>query len=109
MFEGLTVHQVVSNHNLVCPPTCLNSAAHPSQIPFAEVMAGIDAGWFPDPVGPNNERYWDGSSWTDSARIAVPPAECDGSGNQHEPLRLQDFEAPIEPLLLNLLATSAVS
>jgi hypothetical protein len=24
------------------------------------------AGWFPDPAGRHDQRYWDGSTWTDA-------------------------------------------
>jgi hypothetical protein len=29
-----------------------------------------DAGWYPDPGGSGNERYWDGTRWTDQTRAA---------------------------------------
>lgn len=28
-------------------------------------MAGVPAAWFPDPTGRNEQRYWDGTVWTD--------------------------------------------
>jgi len=30
-------------------------------------MANVAAGWYPDPTGRFEHRYWDGSAWTDSA------------------------------------------
>ena len=43
--------------------------------PVAEVQAPArrtdtvaPAGWYPDPSGQARERYWDGQSWTESAR-----------------------------------------
>ena len=33
------------------------------------------ADWYPDPSGSGNQRYWDGSTWTDHVRpVAAPPA-----------------------------------
>src|SRR5262245_58849953 len=29
---------------------------------------GPPAGWFPDPYGAPEERYWDGTQWTDQVR-----------------------------------------
>lgn len=31
------------------------------------------AGWYPDPQNPMWHRYWDGSTWTDQTRPALPP------------------------------------
>jgi hypothetical protein len=30
----------------------------------------VDAGWYPDPTGRNEHRYWDGSAWTDQVSTA---------------------------------------
>ena len=30
-------------------------------------------GWYPDPAGSGQERYWDGSAWTANLRPAPPP------------------------------------
>ena len=30
------------------------------------------AGWYPDPVLPGQERYWDGSAWTPRTQVTVP-------------------------------------
>jgi hypothetical protein len=42
------------------------------------------AGWFADPRVPEQQRYWDGAAWSDATRhvstVAIPP---DGS-NQHQ-------------------------
>lgn len=32
------------------------------------------AGWHPDPVDPNQSRYWDGTAWTEQVRPITPPA-----------------------------------
>lgn len=39
-------------------------------------MSDIPAGWYPDTEQPGNERWWDGSTWTDARRpvLAAPPA-----------------------------------
>jgi hypothetical protein len=29
-------------------------------------MSGVSAGWFPDPTGRSEQRYWDGNAWTDN-------------------------------------------
>ena len=31
-------------------------------------------GWYPDPGGSDNHRYWDGTRWTDAMSSAIPPA-----------------------------------
>lgn len=39
-------------------------------------MGAIDPGWYPDPKGTPQERYWDGHTWTDRTRpmtIVLPP------------------------------------
>lgn len=33
------------------------------------------AGWFPDPEGPDNLRYWDGLDWTEARR--APPSNAE--------------------------------
>lgn len=32
----------------------------------ASVQSGAPAGWFADPSGRNEQRYWDGHGWTDA-------------------------------------------
>ena len=34
----------------------------------------IPAGWYPDPEGRPQSRYWDGDSWTDQVGPALPQA-----------------------------------
>ena len=36
-------------------------------------MAEHPAGWYRDPRGEAEQRYWDGSAWTDQTRPPVPP------------------------------------
>ncbi|SEE32226.1 DUF2510 domain-containing protein [Ruania alba] len=38
-------------------------------------MSDQAAGWYPDPSGENQQRYWDGDSWTDYYAPALPTAE----------------------------------
>lgn len=33
-----------------------------------------EAGWYPDPHDPRQQRYWDGSTWTEHTRAVVAPA-----------------------------------
>lgn len=37
------------------------------------------AGWFPDPAGSDNDRYWDGIGWTDELRPTTTHGEGSGS------------------------------
>jgi hypothetical protein len=43
----------------------------PTQPPPRE----IPAGWYPDPEGKPQSRYWDGDSWTDQVGPQLPPAQ----------------------------------
>lgn len=43
----------------------------PTQPPPRE----IPPGWYPDPEGKPQSRYWDGSSWTDQVGPQLPPAQ----------------------------------
>ncbi|UFU07770.1 DUF2510 domain-containing protein [Ruania halotolerans] len=38
-------------------------------------MSDQAAGWYPDPTGENQQRYWDGDSWTDYYAPALPAQE----------------------------------
>ncbi|MFN8126424.1 MAG: DUF2510 domain-containing protein [Candidatus Nanopelagicales bacterium] len=43
---------------------------------MSQHFGAIDPGWYPDPKGMPQERYWDGHSWTDHTRpmtIVLPP------------------------------------
>ncbi len=43
---------------------------------MSQHMGAIDPGWYPDPKGTPQERYWDGHTWTDRTRpmtIVLPP------------------------------------
>lgn len=33
------------------------------------------AGWYPDPVTPGQNRYWDGAAWTEHVQPAAPAAQ----------------------------------
>jgi hypothetical protein len=35
----------------------------------AEEAMDTSPGWLPDPELPGQERYWDGSAWTDETRL----------------------------------------
>jgi hypothetical protein len=49
------------------PATPAEAPATPSDGPDAAVEE-TPAGWFQDPNVPNQQRYWDGSSWTDQTK-----------------------------------------
>jgi uncharacterized RDD family membrane protein YckC len=38
------------------------------------------SGWYPDPVNPTQERYWDGWQWTRNTRLIDPAASPGGYG-----------------------------
>jgi hypothetical protein len=39
----------------------------------------VPAGWYDDPRGAQQYRYWDGVGWTDHVMPARPPARKQGS------------------------------
>jgi hypothetical protein len=45
---------------------------------FEALPAGPLEGWYDDPDAPGQQRFWDGSQWTDQRR-PVPPAETPAS------------------------------
>jgi hypothetical protein len=40
-----------------------------------QVASGPVAGWYADPVTPNQERFWNGQAWTESVRSSLPAME----------------------------------
>lgn len=47
------------------------------------------AGWYPDPHDPSQQRYWDGSSWSEATQPAAP-----GVGVPPPPATTGGFPAP---------------
>ncbi|HEY9337764.1 MAG TPA: RDD family protein [Kribbella sp.] len=45
-------------------------------------VSSQSAGWYNDPEDPNQERYWDGSAWTDQRRPQEGPAPYQGQFGQ---------------------------
>ncbi len=55
-------------------------------------------GWYPDPRGEADQRFWNGREWTSNTRIGVPaaqfiPAGSDGSGDVPAPAAPKRVEA----------------
>lgn len=42
---------------------------------MTETAADTFPGWYPDPKGEADQRFWNGRDWTDQTRTAVPAAE----------------------------------
>lgn len=40
------------------------------------------AGWYPDPQNPGQQRYWDGTTWTDATQAAAAGAPAPAFGQQ---------------------------
>ena len=53
------------------------------------------AGWFPDPNGLPNERYWDGSTWTEQTRPQSMRAPVTAGANQR--LTVDQSGNPVSP------------
>lgn len=68
---------------------------------------GVAAGWFPDPSGRYDQRYWSGSAWTEhvmkdgAPAVDPPPARppkpdgepVEGAGSDRDPRETPDTEA----------------
>ncbi len=59
-------------------------------------MTQIVAGWYPDPAGSGQVRYWDGAAWTNDLRA---PTEAPSLTTRRSTLRPQPYAArpPIRP------------
>lgn len=52
---------------IASPPAALPAGAAPPPPPAAVAAPAAPAGWYPDPSGRHQQRYWDGSRWTEHA------------------------------------------
>ncbi|MEU8401118.1 DUF2510 domain-containing protein [Nonomuraea sp. NPDC048892] len=54
------------------------------------------AGWYPDPYGEPQLRWWDGSQWTDALHAQEPPGRQPASGPQPQPSSQPSAQAPTQ-------------
>jgi hypothetical protein len=59
-------------------------------------MTSPQAGWYPDPSGSGQQRYWDGSTWTDHYAPGVQQAPQYG-GYPQAPAYAQTPKQPVGP------------
>jgi hypothetical protein len=45
------------------------------------IVGGIPAGWYPDPAGSENKRWWDGTQWTTHLQEPEPAPALPAFGN----------------------------
>ena len=50
----------------------------------------IPAGWYPDPEGKPQSRYWDGDSWTEQVGPLLPQAQAAVGADDRRGLRAGD-------------------
>src|SRR3954447_13627283 len=48
-------------------------------------MTNAPAGWYPDTEQPGNERWWDGTQWTEQRRPAIPAASLPAAPAPYQP------------------------
>lgn len=52
---------------------------------MSQHIGAIDPGWYPDPKGQPQERYWDGHAWTEQTRpmvITLPKKSTQSDASQ---------------------------
>ena len=66
--------------------------------------APVPAGWYPDPYGASELRWWDGQNWTESIHppVAAPPAAPEPAPPAQEPVAQQPVAQ--EPVIQEPLA-----
>jgi uncharacterized Tic20 family protein len=62
-------------------------------------------GWYPDPGGSGEYRYWDGARWTDALSSAIPPA---GPENARDDRRTWALVAHLSPLPSMMIAMAFI-
>lgn len=62
---------------------------------MSEEHAAAPEGWYPDPQGLADERYWDGSNWTEETKSKPAfkvPAKAYSDLKPHDPVALATME-----------------
>jgi hypothetical protein len=66
-----------------------NPTRQPNQV---HPMTNPPAGWYPDPSGSTNRRYWDGQQWTNSSDTPVAAAQKPDTANDGGPTTSRLFK-----------------
>lgn len=76
---------------------------------MGEPVNSVPAGWYPDPQGLADERYFDGNSWTNETRAASPLKQKDsGIAASSSTLGAGDIQAVVLELQKQTRHLSAI-